>query len=231
MFQTGWLLDPSFFLIVYQVWERNNRLVDAINCFTQKAKEWNKNQFGNIFTRKKNLMLRLNGIQRALALRQSDFLVKLEDELLKELDHVLNQEEELWALKSKVNWMIQGDLNMTFYYVSTLIRQKRNQIMAIKNAMGDWIHEEGEIKDFIRSGFDLIFLSSLSCVTRMDPTIYQWQPRLSDLEKESINKGASEEEIKASPLVFETFQGPRPGRASCRVLSKNLGYYGKFRDR
>ena len=231
MFQTGWLLDPSFFLIVYQVWERNNKLVYAINCFTQKAKEWNKNQFGNIFTRKKNLMLRLNGIQRALALRPSDFLVKLEDELLKELDHVLNQEEELWALKSKVNWMVQGDLNMTFYYVSTLIRQKRNQIMVIKNAMGDWIHEEGEIKDFIRSGFDLIFLSSLSCVTRMDPTIYQWQPRLSDLEKESINKGASEEEIKASPLVFETFQGPRPGWASCRVLSKNLGYCGKFRDR
>ena len=51
-FQMGWLLDPPFFLIVHQVWESNNRLVDAINWFTQKAKEWNKNQFGNIFTRK-----------------------------------------------------------------------------------------------------------------------------------------------------------------------------------
>ncbi|XP_030941685.1 uncharacterized protein LOC115966624 [Quercus lobata] len=71
-----------------------------------KAKKWNKNQFGNILTRKKNLMSRLNGIQRALALRPSEFLVKLEDELLRELDLVLRREEELWALKSRVNWMI-----------------------------------------------------------------------------------------------------------------------------
>ena len=68
-FQTGWLLDHSFYPIVHQAWERNNKLVNAINCFTQKAKEWNKNQFKNIFTRNKNLMLRLNGIQRTLALR------------------------------------------------------------------------------------------------------------------------------------------------------------------
>ena len=72
LFQMGWLLDPSFLSIVHQVWESNNRLVDAIIWFTQKAKEWNKNQFGNIFTRKKNLMLRLNVIQRALALRPSE---------------------------------------------------------------------------------------------------------------------------------------------------------------
>ena len=88
-FQTGWLLDPSFFPIVHQAWDRNNRLVDAINCFTQKAMEWNKNQFRNIFTRKKNLSSRLNGIQRSLALRPSEFLVNLENELLRELDLVL----------------------------------------------------------------------------------------------------------------------------------------------
>ena len=55
-----WIL--FFFLIVHQAWERSSRLLDAINVFTQEVKEWNKNQFGNIFYRKKNLMLRLNGI-------------------------------------------------------------------------------------------------------------------------------------------------------------------------
>ena len=98
-FQTSWLLDPSFFPIVHQAWERNSKLLDTINVFTQEVKEWNKNQFGNIFYRKKNLMSRLNGIQRALALRPLDFLVQLENELLRKLDIALNQEEELWALK------------------------------------------------------------------------------------------------------------------------------------
>lgn len=105
-FQTAWLLDPTFPPLVHQAWENNRNLEATISCFTLKAREWNKNHFGNIFTRKKNLVSRINGIQRALALNPSTFLVNLENELLKELDAVLNQEEELWALKSMVNWMI-----------------------------------------------------------------------------------------------------------------------------
>ena len=78
--------------------------------------------------------------------------------------------------------------------------------MAIKNIVGDWIHEEGEIKDFIRCGFDRVFLSSLSCVPRADPTISQWQSRLSDLEKESISRGASEVEIKVALWSLKPFK-------------------------
>ena len=50
------------------------------------------------------------------------FLLNLERELQGELDMVLKQEEEIWALKSQVNWMIQGDRNTAFYHVSTLVR-------------------------------------------------------------------------------------------------------------
>ena len=74
--------------------------------FSKEAAAWNKNQFGNVFTRKKNLMARINGIQRAVANKPSNFLLNLEKDLLRELDMVLNQEEELWALRSRVNWMI-----------------------------------------------------------------------------------------------------------------------------
>ena len=104
--------------------------------------------------------------------------------------------------------MIPGDRNMTFYHISTLIRWKRNQIMVIKNAVRDWIYKEGEIKDFIRCGFDWIFLSSLSCVLRMDPAISQWQLRLSDLENESISGGTSEEEIKEALWSLKPFKAP-----------------------
>ena len=98
--------------------------------------DWNKNQVGNIFTRKKILMARINGIQKAIASKPSSFLLKLEVDLLRDLDLILNQEEELWALKSRVNWLVQGDRNTAFFHVSTLVRRKRNQIMAIKNSMG-----------------------------------------------------------------------------------------------
>ena len=70
-----------------------------MNNFTQATIRWNVSHFGNIFTEKKNIMARINGIQRALSVRPSAFLVNLENELLKELDQVLNQEEEPWGFK------------------------------------------------------------------------------------------------------------------------------------
>ncbi|XP_023918482.1 uncharacterized protein LOC112030031 [Quercus suber] len=136
MFQTCWLSNITFPKVVAQAWRNVPRLGEAIENFTKEAKVWNRTQFGNIFTWKKNIMARLSGIQRSVSVNPSNFLLNLENDLLKELDSVLAQEEELWALKSRVNWMIQGDRNTNFYHVSTLIRRKRNKILAIKIPVG-----------------------------------------------------------------------------------------------
>ncbi|XP_075645819.1 uncharacterized protein LOC142616982 [Castanea sativa] len=102
-FQTCWLSNPTFPYVVSPAWRHSYELEKAIKHFTRDATNWNKMQFGNIFARKKNIMARLNGIQRTLSIRPSNFLLNLENNLLKELDMVLKQEEELWALKSRVN--------------------------------------------------------------------------------------------------------------------------------
>ena len=61
-FQTSWLMDATFSSIVSQAWGGGSELADALELFSKKAVAWNKNQFGNIFTRKKNLMAQINGI-------------------------------------------------------------------------------------------------------------------------------------------------------------------------
>ena len=209
-FQSCWLSDVSFPKVVSQAWRHCPRLVDAIDSFIKEAKVWNKTQFGNIFTRKKNIMARLNGIQRSIAIRPSAFLCNLENELLKELDSVLSQEEELWALKSRVNWMIQGDRNTSFYHVSTLVRRKRNQILSIKDACGEWIIEESAVKEYIKNGFAGIYSTSLVSVPITHNTSYQWQPRLSEEEKQSISGGVTEEEIKVALWSLKPFKAPGP---------------------
>ena len=89
MFQTGWLSDVTFPKVVSQAWSQVPRLGNAINKFTKEAKVWNRTQFGNISAQKKNIMAKLNGIQRSISFRPSTFLLNLENELLKELDSVL----------------------------------------------------------------------------------------------------------------------------------------------
>ena len=105
-FQTRWLTDPTFPRIVSHVWRQHNILEGAIESFSKEALVWNKVQFGNIFAKKKKIKARLNGIQKVVRVRPSTFLLELEKELLGELDIILRQEEELWALKSRVNWLI-----------------------------------------------------------------------------------------------------------------------------
>ena len=155
-------------------------------------------------------MTRLNGIQKAMAVHPSAFLLNLENDLLRDLDTVLNQEEEIWVLKSKVNWMIQGDRNTAFYHVSTLVRRKRNKILAIKTAVSDWIQQEEVVKDFVKNGYSEIYTTSLSSVSTLPPTISSWQSRLSEEEKCSISGEVSEEEIKAALWPLKAFKALGP---------------------
>ena len=173
-------------------------MTEAVKVFTEDAAKWNRLNFGNIFDKKKSIMARLNGIQKVVSVRPSNFLLNLESELQRKLEVVLTQEEEYWALKSRVNWMIQGDRNTAFYHVSTLVRRKRNQILAIKDLTGEWIHEEMGVREFIRRGFEGVYTSSHLSSSRINPLVSHWQAKLSEEEQMSISGVASEEEIKST---------------------------------
>ncbi|KAH9649730.1 putative ribonuclease H protein [Citrus sinensis] len=62
---------------------------DVAKSFTLKALDWNRNVFGNIFWRKKRLLAKLGGIQRALKDYYSHGLIDLEKQLRVELEEVL----------------------------------------------------------------------------------------------------------------------------------------------
>lgn len=83
-------------------------LIGAVTRFTHKAQIWNKEVFGNIFARKRQIMARLLGAQRALANSPNSFLINLQEQLSGEYNEILQLEEELWAMKSRVNWTIFG---------------------------------------------------------------------------------------------------------------------------
>ena len=65
-------------------------------------------------------MAKLDGAQKALVERPSNFLVELERVPQRELNEVLNQEQKLWAIKSRMNWMVFGDRN-TFFFTCPLL--------------------------------------------------------------------------------------------------------------
>lgn len=103
---------------------------------------------------------RLNGAQKALANNLNDFLIQLEKKLIEEYSLIMLQEEEFWALKSRLNWAAFGDRNTSFFHVSTVVRRHKNRTRCIKDAMGEWIFDKEEIKILIRNSFLKLFQQS-----------------------------------------------------------------------
>ena len=150
-FHTMWLLHPGFPNIVQKAWTEDKDFQGAVLEFVSKAKHWNYNVFENLFARKKRVLAIINGAQKALANRPTDFLLTLVKQLIEEYSLILLQEEEYWALKSRLNAATFGDSNTTFFHVSTLVRRHRNKIKCIKDSVGNWITDENEIKKHIKA--------------------------------------------------------------------------------
>lgn len=161
-FQPMWLSHPSFPDVVREAWTRPINLPQAVSKFTVQAKIWNKNVFGNLFRRKKRVTARLKGIQVALAANPNDFLVKLERDLRSEFAEVSKLKEEFWALKSWITWLVERDRNTGFYHTSALVRRRRNRISSIKDRVGNWIHDDRDVADYIRLCFADLYTSSHS---------------------------------------------------------------------
>ena len=102
-FQEFWLSDISFPTIVSKAWNGNKDLAESIDCFSKDATAWNRNHFGNIHQKKRRIMARIYGTQKVLSNNPSSSLINLENQLQKELETILDQECDLWMLKSRLN--------------------------------------------------------------------------------------------------------------------------------
>nr|XP_023879404.1 uncharacterized protein LOC111991827 [Quercus suber] len=181
-----------------------------IHTEVKEATLWNKNHFDNIFFKKKIFLARLYGSQKALANNPRPSLFNLEIQLQKDLEEVLDQERDLWMLKSRLNWMIQGDRNTSFYHVSTLARRERNLIASVKDEGGVWITEEREVMDYFRRGFMNLYTTSQVETLWTPHPFRQWQVQFSDVVSQSLAAMVNLEEIKEALWSMQPYKAPGP---------------------
>ncbi|XP_075633611.1 uncharacterized protein LOC142606095 [Castanea sativa] len=191
-----WLSHPTFQSIFREAWSGPTGLSSAVAIFVDKVKIWNKNIFGNLFHRKKRLLARLRGIQVALSTHPNNFLVELERQLRSEFHDISKIEEEFWAMKSRITWLVEGDKNTSFYHTLALVRRRRNRISCLKDRVGNWIQGDREIAEFIRNGYAELFSSShtYSILSTWNPPC--WHNYLNEEEIAKLSHPVSDEDIK-----------------------------------
>lgn len=69
--------------------------------------------------------------------RKSDFYLTLVHTLIQEVNLLLQNEEDFWKLKSRVQNLHDGDANTKFFHLSTVHRRRKNRILGLYDSVGD----------------------------------------------------------------------------------------------
>ncbi|GLT30193.1 hypothetical protein SLA2020_050080 [Shorea laevis] len=207
-FEAAWLTHDAFKQVFTEAWLSHGSLLpNAIKSVQEACMQWNKNVFGDIFRRKRQLKGRLQGIQNSVHYTTSHFLQGLEMELLDEYHRALHAEELFWCQKSRVEWTASGDRNTKFYHASTVIRRGKNRISALK-IDGTWEKEPSILKHHIQDFFVGLFTKQVTQPCNLDYSVFQ--PRLSDEDGNSLLLPASLEEVRIALFSMKALKSPGP---------------------
>ena len=119
-----------------------------------EMKKWNKEHFGNLRERIKELEKKIEEVQGAEATQEN---LELEAALSLELDDRLAKESLKWHQKSREIWLKEGDRNSRFFHLTTLIRRRRNFISDIKQEDGSWISGREAIQEYFNTNYQSLY--------------------------------------------------------------------------
>ena len=143
------------------------------------------------------MLARLNGTQKALTNNPTESLMRLEDQLIEEYSSILLQEEEFWALKSRINAAAFGDRNTSYFHMNTVVRRQRNKIRCLKDGMGEWIVEEQTVKEHILKEFMKLYSTGLEMSYRCSVVSKFSGSFLSEVDRSWMGREVSDEDVRS----------------------------------
>ncbi|GKV08919.1 hypothetical protein SLEP1_g20489 [Rubroshorea leprosula] len=160
-YEKFWFDHPDFIDIVDRIWSHPHSNTSSCLASTMTSiKLWSRDTFGNLFKRKKVILARLEGIHKSLSINHNNFLFDLEKDLSHEYSEILNCEADLWFLKSRSDWIVDGDKNSRFFHITTMRHRSRNRILGLYNPEGVWITDSMHLKFMVTNYFSTLFSST-----------------------------------------------------------------------
>ncbi|XP_058778740.1 uncharacterized protein LOC131652797 [Vicia villosa] len=146
-FENAWLTNETYDSMLKDSWNTGDSIGNNLKRVVEGIDKWKFANFDKVKDQKRELIRRLEGVQRNLQMRDNvGGMRRLEYQLQRELSYILNQEELMWHQRSRTKWLVDGDRNTKFYHMQTVSRRKRNRILMLKNDDGDWISEQEDLK-------------------------------------------------------------------------------------
>ncbi|XP_021721963.1 uncharacterized protein LOC110689485 [Chenopodium quinoa] len=208
-FQAVWLHHDAFENFVIENWKNDVPIVQFLVEFAGKLSAWNRDIFHNIFRKKEELLARLAGTQRELAKGNYPHLIKMDINLRKQLEEVLDQEETIWFQKSRMDAICDGDRNTKYFHLSTIIRRRCNRIDTLQNAAGEWITELNAVKSLVVDYWKSLFQEEQREFIG-HRLLQDGFPSIGEYDWSVLTRPCAECEIKKALMSMKAFKAPGP---------------------
>ena len=202
-----WLLDRSFKETVYHSWTSYQQpgwggfiLKEKIKNLKNSLKRWNRDQFGDTFTRVKKIESELNKLEEDTSQRElSQHEIQKRKQLQEELWTAAQAHESILRQKSRSRWIKEGDCNSRFFHMIINANRSRNSIKGVL-VDGAWTAEPHKVKEEAKAYFSQRF---------SEPDLHR--PKLDGIHFQTINQ--QQNSLLVAPFAEEVV---RLGGWDCR---------------
>lgn len=207
-FQAAWCTHDAYRPLVQKAWDRERgNIVQALLKVQTESLTFNKEVFGNVFAKKRELEGRLRGIQRVLEEVDSASLLQLQATLLHEYEAILFREETIWFQKSREKWIKLGSRNTSFFHTQTVVRRKRNKIHGLHLPSGEWCTDDETLKLEAVRFYQQLFCATDHCdVLQVSSHLC----RLTTEDREALTGPVTTGEVYRALMSMKSYKAPGP---------------------
>lgn len=185
-FENMWLLHQDFKRNIQEWWEEHSEfgwagycLMKKLKFVKEKLKIWNREVFGDVRIRKRELLELIGGLDRLEcdeggSAETSNQRVAL----MKESEEINLKERRSMNQKIKFKWTTEGDVNSKLFFKVANGRKKRNFIKELEDEGGNVLRDHEEIERTISSFYENLF--SEEVLDRLILDGLDWYPILED---------------------------------------------------
>ncbi|KAK4257184.1 hypothetical protein QN277_006806 [Acacia crassicarpa] len=206
-YQIAWSLENDFKDIIKEAWHEKN-WIQGLQIFQTTARNWHDTRVGNFSKKKRELIRRLEGIDKSRRDNLHTGLYRLEKKLWNEYHKVATQEELFWFQRSRCNWLQSGDRNTRFFHASAVIKRRKFRVDAIQNDAGEWVEDQQTAKMMAHDFFLNLYSRDDSV---KDPNeLCSNFPVIDTHELHMLAKKVTAIEIKNAAFAMGAFKAPGP---------------------
>ena len=126
----------------------------------------------------------------------------------RELKKAHREEEMYWRIKSRVQWLNEGDKNTKKFHAKAVKRRRTNRIVGLDDQQGIWRTDVKDIGTIVVDYFSGLLKSSIPC--QFEDFVRCVQPRITDEDNQAMAAPILDSEIHEAVFQIPPTRAPGP---------------------